>query len=204
MFGLDDLTFYTAVIGGGAVLGEAGNIFIKSIRAKTDKIATSEFGTIKTLSGLLGNNGLKISKNIQLSLKTCFEGICIIGPTGSGKTSTQFIPNLLSNDLPDCSLMIADPKGEQFKLTAWYQSNVCGRQPILFAPLQPQNSFKYNLLANCENSSEVIQLASNLLLNGSLATEIATGKKSGGSEWIDMLHHYLQQAFYTAGNMVDL
>lgn len=182
-----DLVTMVSVLGGLAVGGESLAVILKEMsRGKADKVGTSELGTISDLEGLIGDDGLVLSRTIRLNLKTCFEGVNILGPTGSGKTSTMFFPNLLENNLPPSSLVVSDPKGELYNLTAWYQKNVCGREPILFSPLQPENSYKYNLLENCSDPTEVMQLGSNLLLNGSLAAEIATGKKSGGVEWIEM------------------
>lgn len=182
-----DLITMTGLLGGASIAGEAVIANIKRKRIKrVDELATSKLGTTENLKGLIGHDGLQLSTSIRLNLKTCFEGICILGPTGSGKTTTQFLPNLLSNNLPKSSLVVADPKGEQFRLSAWYQKYVCGREPILFSPLQPENSYKYNLLENCEDVTEVIQLGSSLLLNGTLAAEISTGKKSGGIEWVEM------------------
>lgn len=186
MFGFESLELYTGVFGGAMIGAEALSILIKNKKNKPEKMATSEFGSKKDLKGLTGLDGLQISKEVQLNEKTCFEGVCILGPTGSGKTTTEFLPNLLSDYLPKSSIVVADPKGEQYQLTAWYQKYVCGREPILFAPLNPEMSYKYNLLENCADASEVMQLSSTLLLNGALAAEIATGKKSGGVEWIEM------------------
>ena len=139
------------------------------------KLATSKLGSIKDLGRLRGTDGLIISKNFQLSFKKTLEGICVIAPTGEGKSTSITIPILLSNDLPKSSIVIGDPKGEQYKITAEYQRSI-GREPILFEPLG--NYSKYNLLENCEGFTEVRELASNLIING------GTGKS--GNEWESM------------------
>lgn len=175
-------------LGVGLIAGAATQtacIIIKNKRHKTGEVGTAKLGDKKDLDGLLGSDGLRISNRIQLSSKTGFEGICIIGPTGSGKSTSFFFPNLLSNFLKG-SIIVTDPKGELYKLTAWFQEKICGRKVILFSPLEPLISARYNLLENCSDTSEVSQLASLLLLNGALSIELMTGKKTGGAEWTDM------------------
>ncbi|MDZ4983299.1 VirD4-like conjugal transfer protein, CD1115 family [Clostridium perfringens] len=139
----------------------------------------------RALSGLTGNDGMLLSKKVQLKSSTCFEHIAIIGPTGSGKSSTFFIPNLLN--LPaDASMVISDPKGELYQKTKAYNESI-GRQCILFAPLEPEHSEKYNPLDVANTVTEIREIAQNLLINGANAIALATGKPTGGdSEWINM------------------
>lgn len=139
------------------------------------KLATSRLGNKKDMGRLNGTDGIILSKNFQLNFKKTLEGVCVIAPTGEGKTSCLALPNLLSNDLPKCSLVISDPKGEQFLLTSEYQRSI-GREPILFEPLG--NNAKYNLRKYCTDFTEVRNLASNLIING------GTGKS--GNEWENM------------------
>lgn len=151
----------------------------------TNNLGSAKLGNAKSLNGLTGNDGMLLSKTVQLSSNTCFEHIAIIGPTGSGKSSTFFIPNLL-NLPPQASAIISDPKGELYKKTKAYNESI-GRKCILFAPLQPQHSAKYNPLEVANDFSEVRAMAQNLLINGANAVALSTGKPSGGdSEWINM------------------
>ena len=144
-------------------------------RKNRQKLATSRLGSQKDLGKLLGTDGLIVSNNFQLSFKKTLEGIVVVAPTGEGKTTSIFLPNLLSNDLPKGSKIISDPKGELFTLTSEYQRSI-GNQPILFEPLG--NSAKYNLRENCEGLTEVRELASNLIING--------GSGKSGNEWESM------------------
>lgn len=183
-------------LGFGLIAGAAtqtASIIIKNKRKKTDEMGTAKLGNLNDLKGLLGNDGLKISKQIQLNAKTGFEGISVIGPTGSGKSTSFFFPNLLSNSLQG-SIVVTDPKGELYKLTCKYQQEVCNRKVILFNPLEPLISARYNLLENCSDTSEVSQLAALLLLNGALSIELMTGKKTGGAEWTNMATPLLTSA----------
>lgn len=155
-----------------------------------DKMATSGFATLKDLRAFNKKDGIQLSKTFHLRENLCYEHICVIGPTGAGKTTSIFYPNLLqknSFNRGKSSLIITDPKGEQYRDTSYFQETVCKRQVKLFAPFEPEYSFKYNPLMYCKTESEVIALAGNLLAVGGKAMEIQSGKSGGGgSDWINM------------------
>ncbi|MFH5935889.1 type IV secretory system conjugative DNA transfer family protein, partial [Clostridium perfringens] len=65
---------------------------------KGDKIATSGFAKPSELSDFNGKDGIQLSKSFSLAEKYCFEHIAVIGPTGAGKTTSIFYPNLLQKD----------------------------------------------------------------------------------------------------------
>ncbi|MDM0455974.1 VirD4-like conjugal transfer protein, CD1115 family [Clostridium perfringens] len=158
-------------------------------RYNTGKIATSGFAELKELRNFNKNDGIQLSKDFSLTEKMCFEHICVIGPTGAGKTTSIFYPNLLqpnSFSRGRSSIIITDPKGELYKDTSSYQERL-GRNTVLFAPLEPQFSFKYNPLEYCKDVSEVIDLAGNLLAVGGKAIELQSGKSGGNdANWINM------------------
>ena len=162
-----------------------GGIYQVLNKKKPDKLANNDIRSYKSLSSIIGDDGLNVTKNINLKSKFDFEGICLLGSTGAYKTSTLFLNNLLSNYIRG-SYVVTDPKGELYELTSGYQKDVCGRKVYKIDFSTPDYSEKYNLLANCKDSEEVIQLASSLLMNGALSVELATGKKAGGIEWIQM------------------
>lgn len=185
MLGIDDLIIYTAMIGSTLIGGDLLNIAVKNLNSKSDNLASGKFGEKSDLHELLGNDGLIISKNIQLCQKSSFEHVLVIGPTGSHKSTSLFFPNLLTNSLGNCSLVIMDSKGELFKYTAKYQEKI-GRIPILFNPLSPNNTLTYNPLEQTSDLTEVRELSQNLIQSGALSIEISSGKKSGGVEWLNM------------------
>jgi len=150
---------------------------------KNKKIGTAYIGKAKEIKRYLGTNGIKLSKNIQLSVESMFGHIGIFGKTGSFKSSGIYIPNLLSNFLPKSSLIISDVKGELFKLTSWYQKNICKREVIVLCPLEPGNSIGYNPLAICEDVTDIRKLAQTLVTNANL---VSPNKSSGGAEWDSM------------------
>ncbi|EKS4344871.1 conjugal transfer protein TraG [Clostridium botulinum] len=174
----------TALIGGSTIAAELLGIKLKNSKNKIDNLASAKLSTKKDIRNILGDY-LQLSKNIKLKEKMGFEGSVTIAPTGGGKTTSFFIPNLLNKNLKG-SLIIYDPKGELYEKTSWFQKNICKRDIVIFAPLEPSISCKYNLLEQCEDTTEVLQLASTLIVNGSLSIELVTGKKAGGAEWDNM------------------
>lgn len=175
---LNDIIRFTIATGAVTVLAQYCSLRNK----KVDKVATAELSD--NLDSITGSDGMILAKEIQLKEKFNYEGTCIIGPTGSGKTTSFFLPNLLSNNIKG-SIVVTDPKGELFKLTSKYQKSI-GRRVLKYSPLEPEMSEKYNLLEQCKDTTEVLQLAQTLLFNGNLALELATGAKSGGIEWVQM------------------
>lgn len=163
----------------------AGGVFsvLGGNKIKPNKLANNEIKDYKEIDS--GEDGMKISKNIQLKVKNDFDGICLVGPTGAGKTTSLFLNNLLSNEI-EGSFIVTDPKGELFELTSGYQKKVCKREVYKIDFNNIDYSERYNLLEGCRNTEEVIQLASNLLMNGALAIELSSGKKAGGVEWVQM------------------
>jgi len=147
-----------------------------------EKLATSELGDRYDSKRLLGNS-IQLTKNYSLSEKACFEHILLVAPTGAGKTSSIFIPNLLQNNIIG-SKIILDPKGELWEKTHKYQESI-GVKTILYKPLDT-NGLHYNILDQCKDDREIMLRGQSLLINGGLAIELSTGKKTGGDVFIQM------------------
>ena len=158
---------------------------LSRIKNKPGKLANNEIKDYKELKTVIGDKGLSISRKIRISEKADYEGVCLVGPTGSYKTSTLFMNNLLENEIRG-SYIVTDPKGELFEKSSSYQKNVCGRKVYKIDFINSSYSEKYNLLENCKDTEEVLQLASSLLINGALSIELMSGKKTSGIEWIQM------------------
>jgi type IV secretion system protein VirD4 len=147
-----------------------------------ENLGSSSFAKTEEFNDFTGDDGLMIGKKFRLSEKKSFEHVVIVGPTGSGKSASFFIPNLLN--LPHASIVVSDPKGELFEKTA--ATNLAqGKRVLVFSPFR-KNSMKYNPLALCRNVSEVREMAQVLLANGNASIEALTGTKGGGSEWTNM------------------
>lgn len=145
--------------------------------------------TLNDIKHLLANDGFQISKKISIAFSNIFEHLIIIGPTGAGKSTAIFIPNLLQDNSfnnSDSSIVITDPKGEIYDLTANYQYSI-GRNVKVFSPYDSARSIHYNPLDFCKNKSEVISLARDILVSGNKAVELRNG--GGGNKdsvWINM------------------
>lgn len=172
----------TILYGGGAFIGL--QFLLKGLKGKRDKLASSNLGRIKELKNILGNNGISISKHIQLNNVASMNHAFCIGPTGCHKTSTFFLPNLLNEKIKG-SFIATDLAGELYKNTSAFQRYM-KRETPLFAPLEPKISCRYNALAECWDETEVKMLAQNILLNSSMTLELSRGVKAGGTEWLNM------------------
>lgn len=144
---------------------------------------------INDLECLLKSDGAQLSKNIFLSTKALYEHLVILGPTGAGKSSAIFIPNLLQKESfnnSESSIVITDPKGEMHSITSDFQRKI-GRRVKVFAPYQENISIHYNPIDFCETKSDVIALAKDILVTGAKAIEIRNGGSSNkDSVWINM------------------
>ncbi|MFR5267174.1 type IV secretory system conjugative DNA transfer family protein [Clostridium sp.] len=160
---------------------------IKKNKLESDDKNT--FSEIKDIEKFLGNNGIKLSTNVNLSAKALEEHLIILGPTGCGKTSSLFIPNLLSRERfnnSNSSLVLTDPKGELHSITSSYQRTL-GREIKVFSPYSPLRSIHYNPLDFCNDESEVIGLARDILVTGAKAIELRTnGNSPKDTIWINM------------------
>jgi type IV secretion system protein VirD4 len=192
------LKIFTMLCGSGLLASQILSV-VNSGKTK-EKLANGHLITKKDIKDILGNDGLMLSKDIQLKGKYNFEGSVIFGATGSKKTTSVYAPNLLSNNLRG-SIIVTDPKEELFKLSSGYQQEICKRKVLKFSPLEPDYSEKYNLLTSCKDNMEVLELAQSLIFNGCLSVELSTGKKVGGMEWVQMSQPYLSSALLYCRNL---
>lgn len=190
---MTQLKLFTAFSGLAITGGEILSYYIKNHIRKNGKLANGHLISKNDITDILGDDGLILSKDIQLKEKYDFEGSVVFGSTGSGKTTGFYIPNLLNKNIKG-SIIVGDPTGELFETTSSFQKNVCGRKVLKFSPLDPNYSEKYNLLSSCKTNDEVKELASALLLNGGLSIELASGKKVQGAEWLQMSEGILSAA----------
>lgn len=136
----------------------------------------NEIKTHTELNSLKGN-GLRISKNVQLSSKMSKEHTLKVAPSGGYKSRGFIMPNVKS--LKNCSIVVTDPSSEI--------KRECKRDDMIefvFNPFDIKNSIGFDILANCSNSFEVKQSIELLMINSSLAIN-KTGK-SDKADWIQM------------------
>ena len=169
------------VSGGG---GGRGNKKVK-VTTKYGNQGTAQYGNISEVKNISGNDGFTISKRIRLSSKASYEHCLVIGPTGSGKSSAFFIPNLLDLD-GQHSAVVIDPKGEMCEQTRPYLESI-GYRIVKIVPLdKTKNEYKYNPLWLTEDDQKIHEIAQIILINGGKSIEIATGSGMSSSEWINM------------------
>ena len=106
---------------GGSLFVSGGRSGRKAVKTTTKygNQGTAKEGSISDLREFLGDDGFSISKRIRLSSKASYEHALVLGPTGSGKSSAFFIPNLLDLDGVH-SAVVTDPKGEMCETTGPY------------------------------------------------------------------------------------
>ena len=179
-------------IGKGGTSG--GGSKLKKSKTKYGDQGTARIGNLRELNGLTGTDGVTISKNVRLSAEKSYEHVMVLGPTGSGKSSSFFIPNLLDLDGIH-SAVVTDPKGEMYELTSPYLESL-GYNIVKLEPLHPErNEFFYNPLAIIDDATEIRNIAQLILTNGNKAVEISTGSSSSGAEWINMSIPLLAASF---------
>jgi type IV secretion system protein VirD4 len=178
-------------IGLGVGVGTLFTALAYSLTSDRNKLATGELGN--KLSS--GTDGIQLSKKYQLSKEASQAHIGAFAPTRAGKTTSLLIPNLLQNSLRG-SIIIYDPSLEIYNATHKYQEHI-GRKVFIYNPLEPGKT-EYNMLSQCTHDREVVQLAQNLLVNGCLSLELPTGKKSGGTEWLQMASNLLAAVLFYA------
>lgn len=152
--------------------------------------------TASEVRSLSGNDGLVISKNFRLSASKSYEHVAVIGPTGSGKSSSFYIPNLLELD-GETSAVVTDPKKEMYNICGPYLRSI-GYRTICLTPAEENPKYNYNPLMVASDADELSSLAQLLLSNGGKSVEMATGSSSGGAEWISMSVPLLAAAFIFA------
>src|SRR5699024_3621583 len=100
-------------------------------------------------------DGFVLGKQLRLTMDHSFSHHCLVGVTGSGKSSYFYIPNLMKN--PGVSAIVTDPKGELFEKTA-KENMKQGKRVLVFSPFKKE-TLKYNPLTLCRNETEIRELA---------------------------------------------
>ena len=157
---------------------------------KKTKQGTSYMAEVEELKSLLGDDGFVIAKDIKLALKTSYEHVAIIGPTGCGKSSSFFMPNLLELN-GEVSAVVSDPKGELHDQTKEHLETL-GYNII---KLEPFDAFmRYNPILIAEDDTELKEIAQLIMINGNKSYELGTGGSSGKTEWLSMSEPLLAAA----------
>jgi type IV secretion system protein VirD4 len=84
--------------------------------------------------------------------------VAVFGGTGSGKTYSYVINNIIAAVMDGQSVVITDPKGElAATLTRWLEA--CGYEVRIFNLISPRHSHRWNPITECRNDSETAEMA---------------------------------------------
>ncbi len=106
----------------------------------------------------IGNAGLVIDGLKRLPLSASFRHALVVAPTGTGKTISFILPNIL---LQKHSMCITDVKGELYELTAPALRHK-GYRVLCFDFNDIENSLLYNPLSKVRTDSDIYQLANTM------------------------------------------
>ncbi|MGB9812390.1 MAG: type IV secretory system conjugative DNA transfer family protein [Thermovenabulum sp.] len=168
---------------------------------------SAEWAEINDLrqNGIIGEDGVIVGykktlqgiNEIRLTQKTSFEHVAVIGPTGCGKTSTIFIPNLMV--LPeDVSAIVTDPKGEIEKLTEKALKNR-GYNIYKLNMIDDGETNVYNFLHLAKNEVEISELADITLRNG-----YSSLGQAGDTQWINFSQPLWEAALLAEKEMAQI
>lgn len=104
------------------------------------------------------HRGLILSEKYRLSLEESYKNLCLVAPTGSGKTTRYVIPNLLNLQ---GSAVVTDPSGEIFSKTSGYLQSRGFRIQVI-NPATLSQSLTFNPLHRYHTQPELKQLANTL------------------------------------------
>ncbi len=107
------------------------------------------------------NKGLILSENYRLSFEDSFKNLCLVAPTGSGKTTRFVIPNLLKLE---GSAVVTDPSGEIYERTSGHLQSRGFRIQVI-SPAHLDQSLRFNPLCRFRTQPELKQLANTLCQN---------------------------------------
>ncbi len=138
--------------------------------SKKDKLLSARFGQTSRLLRRR-NQGLSLSGNKFLTIKQSKTHVMYFGPTGSGKTTVCLIPSAINIALSktDSSMIINNPSGENQRLEAFLVSN--GFTVLEFNPNDKKRSIYYNPLARISSSTDVMKVATMLVVKGNKKTK---------------------------------
>lgn len=161
---------------------------------------SAEWGSLAEIKRLLGDDGVVVGgqkrllgnfKVVRLSSRYSFEHVAVIGPTGCGKSTCFFIPNLLML-APGASAVVTDPKGELEEITA-PNLRKKGWEIYTFAPMDPKVSWGYDPLRCARSEVEISDIADIILKNG-----YDPEGRGSDTQWINFSAPLFEAVLYAA------
>lgn len=180
--GISKTTAY--LFSAAATIGIVGSAAAPFMTNKSKPLADGKMGRMSNYKDVMGNDGFIIGKNMQLSKRHSYEGVLVIGPTGSGKTTQFNYPNLLELATEDNVIIATDPSGEMYRGSK-HTLDERGIDVYRLNLERPRLSCGYDPIAFCQNKSDVFILAQTIIMNGNSSIEQTTGKGSDDAEWLN-------------------
>jgi len=104
------------------------------------------------------NKGLLVDGQRSLTERMSDRHVCVIAPSGQGKTSNYVIPNLLktsgSSVVDQPSYIVTDPKGEIWRYTSGYLSSL-GYDVQVINLMDVRSSHTFNPLLRANSDTEI-------------------------------------------------
>ena len=140
-------------------LGSGAEYLIKS--TNLNKKEGASFGRGKDIGQYLNsrNKGLLLDGYTRrLSEDMSFQNVAVYGVTGTGKSSTFVVPNILDKAKQKAVLIVNDMKGDLYRTTSGYMERN-GYRVIVLNPHDLANSHRFNPFLDLQHENETIHLA---------------------------------------------
>ena len=128
-------------------------LFVYSFFIPKRKLITHGSAELKSDSKKLSywNKGFKIG-NKSLTINDSTRHVCLVAPSGSGKSQTLILPNVFHLAAKDCSLICLDIKAELTNITSAYLVRL-GLSVHVINLIEPEKSEFWNVLEDVENNN---------------------------------------------------
>lgn len=171
----------------GAILTSTGTVFITNKRNRDSgvgivrgkKVLAGGFATFEDIAdkcdiGFIKQGqtgvplGLMVNQLINVNptkgkIKMAGHTL-VIGATGTGKSYSYIRPQIIASALAGDSIVVTDPKGELFTDTAnWLKAK--GYDILLFNLANPDKSYRWNMITECKDMDEVMDLAEWMIMS---------------------------------------
>lgn len=141
------------------LMGSGLEYLVKS--QSLNKKEGASFGKKKDVGKYLDsrNKGLLIDGySRRLSEDLSFQNVAVFGVTGTGKSSSFVIPNILDKADQNATLIVNDMKGSIFAATSGHMKSK-GYRVIVLNPHNPSQSHRYNPFLDMQHENETMHMA---------------------------------------------
>lgn len=149
------------------------------------------------------NRGLLMDgQELRIAEKESFQNVCVVARVGAGKTSRYIVPNVLDKAKTKCSIVVNDPKGEVYDLTADHMKR-SGYNVIVIDPENLERSNRFNPLLEVKDEIEIEQIAE-ILVKAGTPNKKDDFWSQGAIRFVSVFLKCLQNAKYDNPNYFTL